>query len=276
MEPKYYPLYTLEPALRISALCSAFQATKAIGYSNVGELHDFWEAVFILSGEVEVTAGDTIYVLHAGQMILHPPLEFHRLINTGKCTAEFVIISFAATAMPVSSRVICNFPTPTPIITYVKNLREQFVLKRDFLLLHPHGNSNNATIQHIINNIECYLLSLLHSDISAKSATSRQATQYSAAVAVMQEHLCEGLNATALATLCNASVSALQKLFLKYTGVGMMQYYRALRMQRARTWLLQGTSVKETAIALGFQDQNYFSTAYKRHFGTAPSQALAK
>ena len=276
MEPKSYPLYTLEPSLRISALCSAFQATRAIGYSNGGELHDFWEAVFMLSGEVEITAGDTIYPLHAGQMILHPPLEFHRLINSGTCTAEFVIISFAATAMPVSSRVICNFPTPTPITTYVKDLREQFVLKDGFLLLHPHQSSDSAVIQRITNNIECYLLSLLHSNIAAKSATGRQATQYSAAVAVMQEHLCEGLSATALATLCNASVSALQKLFQKYTGMGMMQYYRALRMQQARTWLLQGKSVKETALALGFQDQNYFSTAYKRHFGTAPSHTGTK
>lgn len=276
MEPKQYPLYQLEPALRISALCSAFQATRPIGYSNAGELHDFWEAVFILSGEVEATAGDSIYILRAGQMILHPPLEFHRMINTGKTEAEIVILSFTAATMPVKERLICTFQTPTPIVTYIKDLREQFIVERDFLLRSTHENSDKATIQRIINYIECYLLSLFVGNTSAKSATSRQATQYSAAVAIMQEHLHRALNAPALAALCNASVSSLQKLFLKYTGMGMMQYFRALRMQRARLLLSNGTSVKETAATMGFDDQNYFSTAYKRHFGIPPSQALPK
>lgn len=30
--------------------------------------------------------------------------------------------------------------------------------------------------------------------------------------------------------------------------------------------------VKEVAIELGYDDQNYFSTAFKRHFGISPTK----
>ena len=36
--------------------------------------------------------------------------------------------------------------------------------------------------------------------------------------------------------------------------------------------LQEGYTVKETALRLGFADQNYFSTVYRRHFGVPPSK----
>ena len=63
-----------------------------------------------------------------------------------------------------------------------------------------------------------------------------------------------------------------QKLFLRYTGMGMMNFYASLRMRHAKQLLESGRSVKEVAFLLGFSDQNYFSTAYKRYFGMSPTK----
>jgi AraC-like DNA-binding protein len=45
-------------------------------------------------------------------------------------------------------------------------------------------------------------------------------------------------------------------------------------MQKAVEYLRQGLSVKETALRVGFSDQNYFSTAFKRIIGHAPSRII--
>ena len=44
-----------------------------------GERHPFYELVFVSSGTVGITAGEEVYTLSAGQMLLHDPDEFHRI-----------------------------------------------------------------------------------------------------------------------------------------------------------------------------------------------------
>ena len=53
----------------------------------------------------------------------------------------------------------------------------------------------------------------------------------------------------------------------------MMKYYESIKMKRARELLDKGYMVKEVAFELGYGDQNYFSTAYKRFFGAPPSES---
>ena len=80
------------------------------------------------------------------------------------------------------------------------------------------------------------------------------------------------MSAGEIAAECGMSVSTLQKLFYRYTGMGMMKYYEGVKMQYAETLLDNGYLVKEVAFAVGYKDQNYFSTAYKRYCGNSPSE----
>ena len=88
----------------------------------------------------------------------------------------------------------------------------------------------------------------------------------------MKRNIGVRLSAAQIASECGMSVSTMQKLFYRYTGMGMMKYYEGVRMQHAQTLLNNGYMVKEIAMALGYQDQNYFSTAYKRYFGVCPGK----
>ena len=47
-------------------------------------------------------------------------------------------------------------------------------------------------------------------------------------------------------------------------------------MRHGKQLLESGRSVKEVAFLLGFSDQNYFSTVYRRHFGIPPSAVKGK
>ena len=63
----------------------------------------------------------------------------------------------------------------------------------------------------------------------------------------------------------------LQKSFSYYAGVGVMEYFNRQKMRRAAELMAEGYSVREAALAVGFSDQNYFSTVFKRITGHSPS-----
>ena len=63
----------------------------------------------------------------------------------------------------------------------------------------------------------------------------------------------------------------LKKTFSKYLNIGVINYYNNLKINSAMTMLKDGMTVRETAEALGFANQNYFSTVFKRITGRTPS-----
>jgi len=74
-----------------------------------------------------------------------------------------------------------------------------------------------------------------------------------------------------LARLCEISVPTLENTVNKYLGYGAIAHFNVMKMQRAHTMLLSGSNVKETAFALGFVNQNYFSARFKKYYGYSPS-----
>ena len=76
-----------------------------------------------------------------------------------------------------------------------------------------------------------------------------------------------------IAALCSMSTPNLAKTFSRYTGMGVMSYFNSLKMSKAVELLKSGVSIKETSARLGFLNQNYFSTVFKRTMGLSPSEA---
>jgi len=50
------------------------------------------------------------------------------------------------------------------------------------------------------------------------------------------------------------------------------EFITIIRMRKAADLLLKGEQVQEVAIKIGLSDANYFSTAFKKHYGITPSQ----
>lgn len=276
MEGKRYPLCKIQPVLRITAFCTAYVDVRPVGFSYAGEVHDFWESVFVLKGRVGITAGKSVYHLNEGQMILHPPMEFHRIWNDGDTPVQFLIISFTAENFSLDTHRIFTFPSADTITELVRELRRLFVTE-EILLLKMVDEGCAAAVQSVANRIENYFLGLLSRKEAFPAAEEdKHADLYSMAVSVMYQNLSGRLAATQIAEHCGMSVSTMQKLFLRYTGMGMMNYYTSLRMHHAKQLLESGKSVKEVGALLGYSDQNYFSTVYRRYFGEPPSAVKGK
>ena len=91
-------------------------------------------------------------------------------------------------------------------------------------------------------------------------------------LSVLEQNIYRKLTISQIAKLCNMSESNLKKVFNKYAAKGIMNYFNTIKIKKAAQCIGSGMSIKETACLLGFSDQNYFSTVFKRVMGVSPAK----
>lgn len=92
------------------------------------------------------------------------------------------------------------------------------------------------------------------------------------AIDLMEAHLETTLSIPALSERVGVSQRQLGRLFQQYVRKSPVEYYRDIRLDRARGLVTQ-TELKlsEIATASGFNGQVHFSRAYRKRFGLTPS-----
>ena len=87
----------------------------------------------------------------------------------------------------------------------------------------------------------------------------------------MQANLEEPLDMDGIAEELSVSRRQLERLFQKYVGQSPWQFYFGLRLERAFSLLNEtDLSVREIAMASGFESTSYFSRQFKRKFDRSP------
>lgn len=96
------------------------------------------------------------------------------------------------------------------------------------------------------------------------------------AVTKMEQAIEEPVDARTLASGAGVSIDTLERAFKREFGQSAMQYYRMLRLRRARD-LIEGSALRigEIALACGFSDSSGFARAYRAHFGVSPREHRA-
>ncbi|MBO9202821.1 MULTISPECIES: helix-turn-helix domain-containing protein [Niastella] len=82
-------------------------------------------------------------------------------------------------------------------------------------------------------------------------------------------------NVNKLATDFNISRNSLQNAFKKQCGVGIRKFKLQHRMELAKQMLEEGINIKVIAFTLNYSHSRNFSTAFKKHFGVAPTQMIS-
>ena len=92
-----------------------------------------------------------------------------------------------------------------------------------------------------------------------------------AAIAAMEEHLETPLELSNIVSRANLSGRQLQRLFRHQFGCSVMEFYLQLRLQRARSLLLETDfSIARIALLCGFGSSAYFSRRYRELFSMTP------
>ena len=88
----------------------------------------------------------------------------------------------------------------------------------------------------------------------------------------MKQHLKEPLTRGDVASQVFLSSSYFGQLFKKTMGVGYNEYLTNLRIEQAKKLLDSNISIREIALAVGFQDTRYFSEVFYKKTGYIPSE----
>jgi AraC-like DNA-binding protein len=89
----------------------------------------------------------------------------------------------------------------------------------------------------------------------------------------IQDHIAEPLDRAELARVAGVSIPHLHTLFLRAFGAAPMDVVRRERMQHARQLLhWSPLPIAEVGARCGFEDQYYFSRAFRRAEGVPPSR----
>ncbi len=264
-----YGSVDMEHTFRIKTLYTAFDEEIESEYFFVGERHNFWELVVILSGQVGITAGEDAWVLEPGQAVLHGPMEFHRVWYSGS-PGKILVFSFGAEGISPEAAGRYRVPELQKPLALLEELRRCFRLE---------GISVKGLLcqeldaQLMLKRWEVFLMELMVQKPSQRQAPkSRPAKNYATIVRVLESNVHRSLSVEEIAALCSMSPISVKQTFSRYAGMGIMNYFNRLKIQAAAPMLQKGASVQETAAALGFSSQNYFCTVFRRIMGMSPTQ----
>ncbi|MBR5473380.1 MAG: helix-turn-helix transcriptional regulator [Clostridia bacterium] len=245
-------------------------------------MHDFWEAVYVVEGEVVISADENVHEFKSGDIIFHKPLELHKFNVVGEEGATLFVFTFSMTGdvckklerrayhldkyrRSIVKSFIDFYDYESDKIYELKNERPTY----DIL---PYFAKDNIFLQTAASHICRIVLSLQGGADTLGKTKTHETELFKRALIIMNERVAEQLSVDELAALLNISVSSLKRLFDKYAGMSVHKYFLTIKIKTATLMLKGGMTVNEVSDALGFSSQGYFSATYKRETGNNPSQ----
>ena len=264
-----YPFKAAELEFGITGFHTAYEFHWDENYIHLGEQHDFWEIVYVISGEVEVVEDERIYRLRDNNMIFHAPMEFHKIRSLPGSSPHLLILTFSSTGeLPEQIKNgIFNIPHSSGLDFH--NIVTEAI---QFLRI---DNFDTLAIKLASLQLSAFILKLCSSQKAKdKLSLTRSATEYHNVVVAMLEGLHSNLTLTDIADKCHISISYIKSLFARYSGISPKTYYANMRFNEAVRLLGEGYSVNEVSEIMNFSSPNYFSVFFKKQCGLPPAKYI--
>jgi AraC-like DNA-binding protein len=117
------------------------------------------------------------------------------------------------------------------------------------------------------------LVVLARAEHTADGDPGRHRPRLEPTLSMIHERYADPLTLASLAKHAGMSISRFSCVFREAFGTSPLEYVTDQRMREARRLLREpGRCVSEVAYAVGFQDSNYFSRAFKQHHGMSPRE----
>lgn len=265
-----YKLKKVNKFIKVEAFNDAINNIHSPGFAFGGEMHNFWEAVFVETGKAIASADEQIFNLHTGQILFHSPMQFHRIMTDGSTPVHLRIISFSASGKGMENfERKCFDLNSSQISEYIKI----FTLIKDACKKFDEKENNekySIASSKAASALESFLLDIRENVTSKMSELSTDERHYKEIVTVMYQNCEKWLTVDDIASICHMSTSNMKRIFSIYNDTGISKYFLSLKIRRACELLKENIPSCEIAERLGFSSVNYFYTVFRRETGSTP------
>ena len=274
--------------MAVDAIVTVHYFEYAKNYVFEGEKHKFWELLYVDKGEVEVMADSTGYRLRQGDIIFHKPDEFHNVFANGVVAPNLVVVSFVCHSAAMSyfeGKILRLDGDERELLSrLVAEARDAFASPLDdprTLQMVRASSSAFGSEQMVVSLLEQMLIRMVRRgaeqarEVKVSSSVKRRSDHDLAerVIAYMEDNLCGGLSFAQVCRYSAQSATNLKTIFKSATGMGVMEYYRMLKIEYAKRLLREGSgNITQIADRLGYASVHYFSRHFKQATGMTPSE----
>lgn len=279
----------LRKVVNVSGIYTVYYFKYGKNFRFKGEMHDFWEMVYIDSGIAHIVANGKDFTMRQGEVFFHKPNEPHSIYTTDTF-ANSVIVSFESRSRQTKSLSGKIFTLSDNEKTYLNKIISEtkltFKEKINDISLLAMAKKTTAPLggeQVIKNTLELLFLSLLRKDLSSDKLNENNLLSkehgkiVDNVLTILNDKLSntEKFNLDEISFKLGFSKSYIKSQFKKCTGKSIIQYYIDMKIEKAKELLSQNKyTISEIADVLGFSSIFYFSRQFKLHTDMSPSEYL--
>ena len=277
----------LDTPLTIEKLLHFISSIMLPEYNDTNEKHDFWEMVYVDSGEGTANADDRMYTMSSGDVYFHKPGETHSFHSKKNVVTHVYFISFYS-----SDEFMKNFENTKIALASsqiqmihkmaeeVKNIFE-YVQKDDnvsFSITSFLPTTSPAQQQIFKNNLENLLLSIgikieeqnrtdTNTNKNVKAQIAMRITE------MISKNIYTNMTIEDISYELGYGRTYISNIFKNTYGTSIMYHYNQLKIKEAKR-LIRDTDYSLNTIAemLKFNNQYYFSKVFKRYENITPSE----
>lgn len=283
-----YRTTVLRRELDVRGVITVHYFEFARDYLFTGEAHPFWELLYVDKGSVMVDAGGERYHLRHGELIFHQPDEFHTVVADGVNAPNLAVISFDCPSPSMDffrGRLLHAGEAERELLSRIlREAEAAFATPLDNPAVTCLKRADNAPFgseQMIALLLEELLIGLIrrergeqHAARITSTVKRRSGNELAARViAYMEENAGGSLTFSDICRFSAQSATNLKTIFKSVTGMGVMEYYRRLKIEMAKKMLREGEgNVTQIADRLGYASVHYFSRYFKQATGMTPTE----
>ena len=250
--------------------------------SERGDIHDFYEIVYVEKGEFSVLVDGVAYEIPAGALFVYAPNAYHVVNSERSARAVVDIVSFDCTSPAMEAlgnRLFFPSNELCDLLLSFFDAAHAALSGAAPLGVAPREGVTAHTLQLLGNRLEQVLLRL-YGEVPAVGGVSGRRAYKKERFLALSTHLKQDLSAphtlASMAEACACSVSTVKALCREFCGAGPNDYLISLRIERARALIREGKlNFTEIAGVTGFGSLHYFSRIFRARTGQTPTQYAA-
>ena len=227
--------------------------------------HTSYELLYFLQGDADYQIEQSRYTLRPHTLLIIKPGEYHSMIVNSSKRLDRIVLHFTDKDLTDRNREILHALSNVYCIPGTRLSEE--ILKVDTF----YNDLKNGIPKDVLINQLQIILAFLCNIEDMRQPADQVHNGAERIISYIHNNLTSIHSLEDICQNVHMSRSTVQNLVSEYVQTPVMSYVRTQKCVMAKSLLLKGCPAMEAAQRCGFTDYSSFYRAYKKTFGTAPT-----